>query len=61
MDLPARADEDDDEEEEEVESVTGEEGEQLPKVGTATHVAAQSTDVAKFAQPPAGSSTTTPK
>ena len=31
------------------------------KVGTTTHAAAQSADVAEFAQPPASSSTTAPK
>ena len=54
-------DEDEEEEEEEVELVIGEEAEQLPEMGTTTHAAAQSADVAEFANPPVGSSTTTPK
>ena len=58
VDLTTRNDEDDDEE---VESVTSEEEEHLPKMGSTSHVSAQSAQVAKFTQPPDSSSTTIPK
>ena len=41
--------------------VTGEEKEQLPKMGSTTHAAGQSADIVKFTQPPKSSSTTTSK
>ena len=50
-DLPTRNDE-------ETEAVTSEEEEHLPKVGTISQAAAQSADIAKFAQPSNSSSTT---
>ena len=60
VDLPAWDDKVDDDEEE-VEPVISKEEEQLTEVGTITQAAALSADVAEFSQPPAGSSTTTPK
>ena len=48
VDLPTR-DNDDNDKEEEVEPLTGEEEEHLPKVGTTTHVAAQSADIVNLA------------
>ena len=54
VDLPTKNDEDYDGE---VESVTSEEEEHLPEMGTISHMAAQSADIAKFIQPSDSSST----